>query len=503
MSNDPLFPRSSGILLHVTSLPGPWGIGDLGPSAYHFVDWLASSGQSFWQVLPVGPTGYGDSPYALLSLFGGNPLLISLDALVDDGLLPASDRPSAENGAGARRVDYGQVVATKLGILQRAVETFHHEASAEEKARFEAFADGQASWLDSYSRFMALKNQNGGRPWHEWVNLKPEADALLFQRVVQYWFHRQWAGLRSYARERSIQLIGDVPIYPAYDSADVWGHPEYYQVDDAGRPTAVAGVPPDYFSPTGQLWGNPLYDWDSLRRDGFRWWINRLRYLGELFDVLRLDHFRGFAAYWRVPAGEPTAQNGEWVSAPGRELFEALIGSGMLRTDGGTSGVRIIAEDLGLITDDVIALRERFGFPGMRVLQFGFDGHPENLHLPHNYERNLVAYTSTHDNDTCIGWYATLDQMTRDLVQWYLGHDPSQWNFVRYIAASPARVAIFPLQDVLGLDSSARMNFPGRTGDNWAWRFTWDQVTGDVTDRLKFIVERYARSRVESSTAEK
>jgi 4-alpha-glucanotransferase len=493
MAGDQGFQRSSGILLHVTSLPGPWGIGDLGPSAYHFIDWLVSTGQSYWQMLPVGPTGYGDSPYALLSLFGGNPLLISLDLLIDAGLLPDAERPSPASGADARRVDYGRVIGTKLAALKRATEAFRRDASPDEQVHFEEFVNAQSSWIGDYCRFMALKEQNSGRPWQEWQYHEPDPDRLHFQYVTQYWFHRQWSELRAYAHAQSIQFIGDVPIYPAYDSADVWAHPQYYQLDASRRPIAVAGVPPDYFSPTGQLWGNPVYDWDALRRDGFSWWIERLRYLGELFDVLRLDHFRGFAAYWRVRAGEPTAQNGQWVTAPGYELFEALIHAGVIRAPGGTSGIRIVAEDLGLITPDVYELRDRFGFPGMRVLQFGFDGSPRNPHLPHNYDQNLVAYTATHDNDTMCGWYASLDAPAKDLVQWYLGRNPTQWNFIRDVAASVANLSIFPLQDVLGLGSEARMNFPGRGSDNWAWRFTWEQVTEDVGNQLRLVTDRYAR----------
>lgn len=493
MVADRYFRRSSGILLHVTSLPGRWGIGDLGPDAYHFVDWLAAAGQSYWQMLPVGPTGYGDSPYALLSLFGGNPLLVSLDVLIDAGLLPATERTVSDEGADPRRVDYGRVVHAKLDALKRASEAFRRDASHDERTRFETFLQAQSYWLGDCCRFLALKSQNGGRPWQAWDVREPRSDEVDFQYVVQYWFHQQWSALRTHAHAKSIQLIGDVPIYPAYDSADVWAHPSYYQVDPEGRPIAVAGVPPDYFSPTGQLWGNPLYAWDVLLRDGFAWWVNRLHYLGDLFDVLRLDHFRGFAAYWSVPAGEPTAENGQWVTAPGRELFEALIRDGVVGSPGSNRGVRLIAEDLGLITDDVHALRDYFGFPGMRVLQFGFDGTPQNLHLPHNYQRNLVAYTSTHDNDTTNGWYATLDPTAKDRVQWYLRAHPSHWDFVRYVSASVADLAVFPLQDILGLDSSARMNFPGRGSDNWAWRFNWDQVTGATTDELKLITERYAR----------
>lgn len=493
MGRHRLFDRASGILLHITSLPGPWGIGDLGPSAYTFIDWLALTGQSYWQILPVGPTGYGDSPYQLLSLFGGNPLLISLDLLIDQGFLPASVRPASSDSEPAGAIEYGQVIPAKRTLLRRAFEAFRQGASAEDRARFDNFVQSQATWLETCCRFLALKEKNGGRAWPEWTEHEIERDALDFQYVLQYWFHQQWEALRQYAHARSVQLIGDVPIYPAYDSADVWGHPEYYQLDAAGRPLAVAGVPPDYFSPTGQLWGNPLYDWETLRRHGFVWWIRRIRYLGELFDVLRLDHFRGFVAYWRVPAGEATAQNGAWVRAPGQELFDALVRDGAIRAENSSSGVRIVVEDLGLITDDVHQLRERFGFPGMRVLQFGFDQDPHNLHLPHNYSRNLIAYTSTHDNDTILGWYGSLDPPTRELVEWYVGASPSQWSFLRYVAASPAQVAIFPLQDALGLDSHARMNFPGKRSGNWTWRFSWSQVSSAVRDQLRLMTERYAR----------
>lgn len=499
MGAEQFFPRSSGVLLHITSLPGPWGIGDLGPSAYHFVDWLASAGQSYWQTLPVGPTGYGDSPYALLSLFGGNPLLVSIERLISDGLLPKAARSRSEPKPDERRVDFGSVISTRTALLRRAVEAFHRDASHSDRERFEVFAEEQSSWLDTYCRFMALKEENEGQTWSDWKRKQPKEEALEFYRVVQYWFHQQWRDLRAYAHRKSIQLIGDVPIYPAYDSADVWGHPKYYQVDDADRPVAVAGVPPDYFSPTGQLWGNPVYDWDALWRDGFDWWIRRVRYLGELFDVLRLDHFRGFAAYWRVPAGQPTAQNGEWVRAPGHEMFESLIRAGAVRSEDSESGVQIIVEDLGLITEDVHDLRDRFGFPGMRVLEFGFDGDAQNLHLPHSYPHHLVAYTSTHDNDTILGWYAALDEPSQKLAAWYVGDRPSQWNFLRYVAGSCAQLALYPLQDVLGLGSDARMNFPGRNIGNWTWRFTWDDVAMEAGDRLKLMTERYARGRKDES----
>jgi 4-alpha-glucanotransferase len=485
--------RESGILLHLTSLPGPWGIGDLGDDARWFVDWLARAGQGSWQMLPVGPTGYGDSPYALLSLFGGNPLLVSLDRLAADGLLSGSDAlPPPDLGA-ADRVEFGAVIPLKRARLERAATTFFRDAPHQERTRFEEFLEAQQWWLDDCCRFLALKDQNGGRSWDQWDQHAPDPRLVDLHRLIQYWFHQQWHDLRAYAHARHVRLIGDVPIYPAYDSADVWAHPEYYQVDAHGRPTAVAGVPPDYFSPTGQRWGNPLYDWERMRADGFQWWIGRLRYLGALFDVLRLDHFRGFAAYWRVPAGQPTAAHGEWVSAPGRALFETLIRTGAIQGPAGGAGVRCIAEDLGLITPDVTELRQAFGFPGMRVLQFAFDGSPANPHLPHHYEPNLVAYTATHDNDTMLGWYSRLDRPTRDLVHWYVGEEPTSWSFIRYVAGSVACLAVFPLQDVLGLGSEARMNAPGRAADNWRWRFRREALTDEIGATLRLITERYDR----------
>lgn len=489
--NGTSFRRASGILLHITSLPGRWGIGDLGREAYRFVDWLAEAGQSYWQVLPIGPTGYGDSPYAGLSLFAGNPLLLSLDALADAGFL--SLEPAASD-APAVTVDYSAVYATKWPLLRRAYAAFLDHAPADDRARFDTFREAQRDWLDPYCQFMALKDRNDRRAWWEWERTDSEPAETLFHAVLQYWFDRQWRDLLAYAHDRGVRLIGDLPIYPAEDSADVWGQPANYQLDQHRRPRAVAGVPPDYFSATGQLWGNPLYDWEVHQANGFRWWKARLRHLGEWFDVLRFDHFRGYAGYWRVPAGSRTAVNGTWVPAPGRELFDALVQDGIVRTATSARGAWCIAEDLGLITPDVDELRDRYGFPGMRVLQFAYDGLPGNPHLPHNYDRRLVAYTSTHDNDPVLGWYAGLAADQRDLVRWYVGDSPSQWSFVRQVASSVADLVIYPLQDVMGLGSEARMNRPGRASANWAWRFAWQQLTRAVSAELALLTERYGRA---------
>jgi 4-alpha-glucanotransferase len=475
------FPRSSGILLHPTSLPGPNGLGEIGPAAYRFVDFLAHAGQKVWQVLPLGPTGYGDSPYQSFSAFAGNPLLIDMDRLVEGGYLtPADlrDRPPFPND----RADYGRVIDWKFPLLARAAERFF--ATRGEQGAFETFQEQHAHWLNEYAVFMAAK-----QPFGE--------DA---QRYWQFEFFRQWSELKRYANARGIRFMGDLPIYVAGDSADVAYHRDMFEVDEAGRPLLVAGVPPDYFSATGQLWGNPIYRWDIIRRRKYRWWIKRFRHMLEQVDFMRLDHFRGFDAYWQVPATEDTAINGEWIQGPGSELFAAV--------EAELGPLPIVAENLGVITPEVEAIRAEFGYPGMSVLQFAFGTDPQApTFRPHNYPREVVAYTGTHDNDTTVGWWNSqahedstrsareIDE-ERNFTRRYLRTDGSEihWTFIETIMGSVADTVLIPLQDVLGLDSEARMNIPGRPDGNWQWRFRADALKPAHAARLKQLATLYDRS---------
>ena len=505
-------PRRSGILLHPTSLPGRYGIGELGPEAHRFVDFLSGAGQRLWQVLPLGPTGYGDSPYQCFSAFAGNPLLVSLDALVEDGWLRAEDLAPAPEFA-ADSVDYDAVAAFKLPLLDRAFRRFETEAEPADRAAFDAFREANASWLDDYALYMAVKEAQGGTEWTEWeediARRRPEAlsrwreeraGAVRARAFGQYLFFLQWQRLRERCRERDVALMGDIPIFVARDSADVWSHPQLFQLDEHGRPRVVAGVPPDYFSATGQLWGNPLYDWEEMARTGYGWWIERFRAALGLVDLVRLDHFRGFEAHWEIPAGEETAVNGQWVKGPGAALFEALREA--------LGDLPIVAENLGVITPEVEQLRERFGFPGMAILQFAFGRDPEaGEFLPHNYPRNRVVYTGTHDNDTTVGWWTTSGagdstrgaeevREERERALQYLDAEGREihWAFIRAALASVADMAIVPLQDVLGLGSEARMNLPGRARGNWRWRFSPESLTDGIRDRLKRMAELYGRT---------
>ncbi|RME41255.1 MAG: 4-alpha-glucanotransferase [Caldilineae bacterium] len=507
--------RSSGILLHPTSFPGPNGIGELGPAAFRFLDFLAEAKQSLWQILPLGPTGYGDSPYAAFSTFAGNPLLISLDALLEAGDLTPADlagRPDFPLDA----VDFGAVIRWKLPLLRRAARRFLSAADPSRKADFDAFCARHAHWLDDFALFMAVKEVFDRRAqaegvfgamwsnyWDEDIALrrpealarwrKEQAEAIAVQKVLQFYFFRQWEAVRRYANRRGIRIIGDIPIFVAPDSADVWANRPLFRLDGRGRPTVVAGVPPDYFSPTGQLWGNPLYNWPEIARRGYRWWIERIRATLEMVDIVRIDHFRGFEAYWEIPAAEETAVNGRWVEAPGMELFTAI--------ERELGDLPIIAEDLGVITPGVIALRERFRFPGMKVLQFAFDRGESgalgatNPFLPHNYERRAVVYTGTHDNDTTLGWYRKRSEAEKDLVRRYLGRPDHDivWEFIRLAMASVAAFAIIPFQDVLNLDSDARMNTPSTLGGNWAWRYRPEALSGWAAGRLREMVDLYGR----------
>ena len=491
------FKRSSGILLHPTSLPSPYGIGDLGPQSYRFVDWLSSTGCKLWQVLPLGPTGYGDSPYQSFSAFAGNPYLISPDDLFADGLLTQEDLDGMKD-LPASRVDFGLIIPKKLDLLQKA---FSNYQSNPEHLRqsFDYFCAENASWLDDYTLFMALKEANGGGSWNGWPEAlrKRKKTALAKARkelgesvtrfaFYQFIFFRQWNKLRAYTNERGIQIIGDIPIFVAYDSSDVWSHPDLFYLDREGNPTVVAGVPPDEFSATGQLWGNPLYKWDVHKKDGYAWWLLRVRSSLQIFDILRFDHFRGFAGYYEIPADHKTAEFGRWVTGPGKDLFRAVdkyLGDGLI-THG--TGLPIIAEDLGLVTPDVIELLAAFDLPGMKVLQFAFSG-PDNPFLPHNYVPNSVAYTGTHDNDTAFGWYAAAADYERDFAHRYLGVDGHDfaWDLIRGVWKSVAVFAITPMQDLLGLGSDARMNFPSKLGGNWEWRMGEHDLREDIAARLR------------------
>jgi 4-alpha-glucanotransferase len=504
------FPRASGILLHPTSLPGGYGVGDLGAEARAFADFLHAAGQTLWQVLPLGPTGYGDSPYQCFSAFAGNTLLVSPDLLVEDGLLERSDLADAPRFPDGR-VEFGGAIRFKNRLLARAYDNHKRAARPALRDEFESFRRSESAWLEDYALFRALKDERGGASWNTWEPrlAKREAGALAAarerlsvgieaQEFYQFLFFRQWAALRGYCRRRLIRIVGDIPIFVAYDSADVWVNSRLFKLKDDGTPRVVAGVPPDYFSATGQLWGNPLYDWEGKRREVIDWWIGRVRATLRLMDVARVDHFRGFAASWEIPAGDETAVNGRWVGTPGRELFTAI------RRELGE--LPIIAEDLGVITPDVEELRDEFGFPGMRILQFAFGSDASNRDLPHNYRANLVAYTGTHDNDTTVGWFGSAAgrDSTRDARQIererkycldYLGTggDEINWDFIRAALACVADTAIIPLQDVLGLDGRARMNLPASTEGNWSWRFQPGALSDKMRERLRRLTELYGR----------
>ncbi|HEY2017508.1 MAG TPA: 4-alpha-glucanotransferase [Bryobacteraceae bacterium] len=478
--------RASGILLHPTSLPGRYGIGDLGPDAYWFADWLAAAGQRIWQVLPLGPTGYGESPYQLLSSFAGNPLLLSLDRMVDRGWLSATDIRDVE-GFPEDSVHFEAVIPAKTRLLRRAFEGFQPDGE------FSAFCAGNTAWLNDFARFMALKEANDGVEWLKWdPRIEPNPEEIEYHKFLQFEFFRQWCALKDHCASLGIRLMGDIPIYVATDSSDVWARRELFRLD------SVAGVPPDYFSATGQLWGNPLYRWDLLAKDGYRWWIERMRATLRLFDLVRMDHFRGFQAYWEVPAAETTAIRGQWVNGPGPSLFQAL--------EAALGPLPIVAENLGVITPEVEAIREQFGFPGMAVLQFAFgkDAQAPSFR-PHNYVRNLVAYTGTHDNDTVMGWWGSgAGDSTRtpedveaekSRARAYLGtngHDMN-WIFIRTLMASVANTVLFPVQDVLGLGVEARMNTPSVPSGNWRWRVRPGALTAKLAVRLKSMVELYDR----------
>ena len=484
--------RRSGILLHPTSLPGPHGSGDFGPAAYHFVDWLVSAGQSVWQMLPLNPVGPGNSPYTSVSAFAGSPLLVALEPLVERGWLEIDPAEAARFSA--RHVDFGRVTGWRMARLREAADGFFAHADAADRDAFAAFCNAQAHWLDDYALFMAIDDATraaaGFVPWPKWETglarrapraiaaaHRRHAAAVDFWRFTQWCFDSQWRAVRCYAGERGVLLVGDLPIFVAHHSADCWTRPDLYLLDEQFEPAVVAGVPPDYFSATGQRWGNPLYDWAAMQRDAYAWWVARVRRQLELADWLRVDHFRGFAGCWEIPAASETAVDGRWVAGPGAELFEQLQRQ--------LGRLPLIAEDLGVITPDVEALRDRFGLPGMRILQFAFGGDAEHPYLPHNYVADTCAYTGTHDNDTFLGWWLAATAIEREFAGVYLGCEGADapWSAIRAISGSAAKLAMFQLQDVLGLDGSHRMNTPGRE-NCWTWRFTWEMVGPDAGRRL-------------------
>jgi len=499
------FGRHSGILLHPTSLPSRFGIGDLGDTAYHFVDFLAAAKQGYWQVLPLSPTGYADSPYQTLSAFAGNPMLISLERLVQIGHLSKKDLAGAP-AFPDDRVDFGSVITYKASLLDRAFTNFRTRASADHRAAFARFCAEQAFWLDEFTLFMALKKAHGLRPWQDWepelITRRPAAltssreslaDEIENQAYRQWQFFEQWLALKRYANERNVRIVGDIPIFVSMDSADVWSNPHLFCFDEKLQPTVVSGVPPDYFSETGQLWGHPLYHWDVMARDGYAWWIDRFRAALTQADVIRIDHFRGFHNYWEVPAGEKTAINGRWLRGPGAELFHTVTGA--------LGEMAIIAEDLGDFDAEsragVDSLQITFGYPGMKVLQFAFGTDSSDPFLPHNFARDCIAYTGTHDNDTTVGWYrVTSTDAERAFARKYLDSDGSDiaWDLIRLAWSSVAHTAITTVQDLLSLGHEARMNLPGSVGaPNWCWRLSPGALTEEVAGRLGELTAIYGR----------
>lgn len=497
--------RASGILLHPTSLPSRFGIGDLGQNAHKFVDFLADSDQQVWQILPIGPTGFGNSPYLAYSALAGNPLLISPEILQEEGWLKAEDLENLPDFP-LDRVDFDLVIATKMPLLRKASDRFHEQASKAQLAEFQLFNNRHSDWLDDYALFMSLKAAHNGSSWNQWdrsiASRQPEAmtdwaarlkDEISFHKFVQYQFYYQWQNLKKHAHSKGIKIFGDIPIYVAHDSVDVWAHPNIFHLDkETGEPALMAGVPPDYFSATGQLWGNPVYNWEELKRTHFLWWIRRVECILEYVDIIRIDHFRGFEAYWAVKQGEKTAMNGKWLNAPGDEFFTLLAKQ--------LGELPIVAEDLGVITPEVEALRDEFNFPGMKVLQFAFDSDRANGFLPFNFtNRNCVVYTGTHDNNTTVGWFYERSPEAQARVVDYLGclcDDGIHWAMIRLALSSVANIAIFPFQDILGLGTDAKMNTPSQVGGNWEWRCRVEAFNQELSGRLKYLTYLYGRTPV-------
>jgi len=499
------YQRAAGILLHPTSLPGPFGIGDIGPAAFRWVDFLAETGCGLWQVLPLGPTGYGDSPYQCLSAFAGNPYLISPEILLAEDLLHSDDLVDHPEFLD-KEVDFGELIPWKLGVLDRSYLRFKNQASSTLKKQYDSFIQSNEDWLEDFALFMAVKEAYGGGSWVDWPRPLRErqpialqeakqkyVEAINRQKYRQFIFFRQWSSLRAYTESKRILIIGDIPIFVAHDSAEVWASPDLFYLDNDGNPTVVAGVPPDYFSKTGQLWGNPLYRWDIQSANAYQWWLNRLRAVLTLVDIVRLDHFRGFAGYWEVPAEEKTAEKGRWVPGPGADFFQTVHDR--------LGDLPIIAEDLGYITPDVIDIRDRFNLPGMKIIQFAFTGDPEEPFLPHNHNKNCVVYTGTHDNDTSKGWYLRVSEEEREFCRRYLNSDGNEiaWDIIRAAWSSVANFALAPIQDFLELGNEARMNYPGNLGGNWTWRLGGEELTPALEARIKEINYLYGRLNNEQS----
>jgi 4-alpha-glucanotransferase len=492
--------RSSGILLHPTSLPGKYGIGTLGKEAFHFIDFLSKSKQKLWQILPLGPTGFADSPYQCFSSTAGNPLLIDLELLVAEGLLDKKDLAGWEPFDDGP-VNYGRVITIKYPLLKKAMMTFKANAGNEHKKDFYDFTLTNKKWLEDYALFMSLKEHFKQKPWYQWTKpLKTRkesalapfysllADQIEFHKFIQYTFFRQWMAIKNYAHQKNIRIIGDIPLYVALDSVDAWANTELFQFDAEKNPIAVGGVPPDYFSETGQLWGNPLYRWDVLKKDNYHWWIERIKSNLVLYDIIRIDHFRGFAAYWSVPFGEKTAVNGKWIPCPGKDLFSQI------RKELGD--IPIIAEDLGVITDDVEDMRDSFGLPGMKILQFAFDSSEANDYIPYNFIKNCIVYTGTHDNDTVKGWFEKAKHEDKKYVLEYMNSSGIDicMDFLRLAWASVAHTAIVPMQDLLGLGNEARMNLPGTTVNNWMWRAKSHDFSKELANQLAQLTVLYGRT---------
>ena len=492
--------RQSGVLMHISSLPGKYGIGSFGQSAYDFVDFLVRTKQRYWQILPLGTTSYGDSPYQSFSAFAGNTYFIDFDILIEEGLLNEADVKGADFGDDPRKVDYAKIFDARRPIMEKAVARF---LKADDLSDYENFVKQNAAWLEVFAEYMAIKEHFDNLAWTEWPDKairrreaaslasyrEKLADKLTYHRVTQYLFFKQWLRLKAYANEHHIEIVGDMPIYVAADSADVWAQPHFFKTDAVGKPTCVAGCPPDEFSETGQLWGNPIYDWEAMDKDGYAWWIERLRESFKIYDIVRIDHFRGFESYWEVPAGSETSASGKWVKGPDYKLFAAVKEA--------LGDLNIIAEDLGFMTDEVIELRERTGFPGMKILQFAFNPDDESIDSPHLAPNNSVMYTGTHDNNTVLGWYKDeIDDATRQYMAQYTNrkeYETVPHAMLRTIFASVSFMAIATMQDLLELDSAARMNYPSTIGGNWTWRMTAEELNPIVEGELYSLTKTYRR----------
>ena len=492
--------RQSGVLMHISSLPGKYGIGSFGQSAYDFVDFLVRTKQRYWQILPLGTTSYGDSPYQSFSAFAGNTYFIDFDVLIEEGLLNEADVKGADFGDDPRKVDYAKIFDARRPIMEKAVARF---LKADDLSDYESFVEQNAAWLEVFAEYMAIKEHFDNLAWTEWPDeairrreaaslasyREKLADKLTYHRVTQYLFFKQWLRLKAYANEHHIEIVGDMPIYVAADSADVWAQPHFFKTDAVGKPTCVAGCPPDEFSETGQLWGNPIYDWEAMDKDGYAWWIERLRESFKIYDIVRIDHFRGFESYWEVPAGSETSASGKWVKGPDYKLFAAVKEA--------LGDLNIIAEDLGFMTDEVIELRERTGFPGMKILQFAFNPDDESIDSPHVAPNNSVMYTGTHDNNTVLGWYKDeIDDATRQYMAQYTNrkeYETVPHAMLRTIFASVSFMAIATMQDLLELDSAARMNYPSTIGGNWTWRMTAEELNPIVEGELYSLTKTYRR----------